>query len=394
MDLKQLKGLRVGLFTSGGLSSTAVAAWLAENGVDVTCYVADIGQQAPMPAGELATRLSEHGLKSRAVDLRAEMAGTALDLVTYQATYEGGYWNTTGASRAVLVSGLGPVLRADGCDVLAHGCVGGGNDQSRFARYAARFTPDLTVFTPWTEAWMLERFPTRTHMSTYLSDLGYPKELTDWAAYSIDGSLAGFSHESDALESLATAPASLEPLMTVWPQDAADEPGTFTVRFEGGRPVAVDGTAVAPLDAMLRANALGGRHGISLRTVVENRVNGTKCRGVYEAPGLDVLGPCLDALYQACLDKPSTALLRRLSATLGGAVYEGRFHDASGRAAAAGADLLAAGVSGTVEATLYRGNVHVQRLLDLADAPGTARQTRFTHGGHHWITQAGQGATV
>ncbi|MFI7322843.1 argininosuccinate synthase domain-containing protein [Streptomyces venezuelae] len=388
MDLKQLKGLRVGLFTSGGLSGTAVAAWLAANDVDVTCYVADIGQQAPLSPDEVAGHLSRQGLKTRTVDLRSEMADMALDLVTYQATYEGGYWNTTGAARAVLVAGLGPVLREEGCDILAHGCVGGGNDQSRFARYAARFTPDLAVFTPWTASWMLERFPTRASMSTYLKELGYPEELTDWADYSIDGNLAGCSHESDLLEDLGNPPASVAPLMTVWPQAGAAEPETFTVRFEGGRPVAMDGVGVSPLDAVQKANALGARHGISLRTVVENRVNGTKCRGVYEAPGLDVLSPCLDALYHACLDKPSSQLFRRLSTELGTAVYEGRFHDAYGRAAASGVDLLAAGVSGTVEATLYRGTIQVTRLFDLVEAPGTARQTRFTHGGHHWITQS------
>lgn len=384
MELNDLKNQRVGLLVSGGLSSTAVAAWLTEKGVDTVCYVADIGQETPMPAGELTSVLARMGLKAHTVDLRTDMAEMALDLVTYQASYEGGYWNTTGASRAVLVAGLAEALRADERTVLAHGCVGGGNDQARFARYGAALVPDLPVFTPWTTPWMLERFPDRGSMSAYLAEVGFPERLTDWATYSVDGSMAGFSHESDALESLSTPPTGLRPLLTRWPHEAPDTAETFTVRFEQGRPVEIDGRPVSPLDAVLSANAAGGRHGLSMRTVVENRVNGTKCRGVYEAPGLDLLSHCLTALYQVGLDKPATGLLKSLSAALGVAVYEGRFHDPYGRAAAAAADTLAAGVGGTVEVELYKGNVTVQRLTGLPAAPGTARQTRFSGGGHHW----------
>lgn len=384
MNIDELNGRKVGLLMSGGLSSAAVGAWLAENGVETVCYVADIGQSGPAPDAALYDALGRIGLAVRSVDLRAEMADMALKLAAYQASYDGGYWNTTGASRAVLVSGLAGALREDGCEILAHGCVGGGNDQARFARYSAVLAPDLEVFAPWTAPWMHDRFPNRARMAEYLASIGFPEQLPGWATYSVEGNLAGFSHESDRLESLATPPTAVSPLMTVWPWDAADKPEPFRVRFERGRPVEIDGLPVSALEAVLRANESGGRHGISLISVVENRVNGAKCRGVYEAPGLEVLGQCLSALRYACLDKPGTALMRQLSGALASAVYEGRFFDAAGRAAAAAADLLAAEVNGTVEADLYRGTVTVHTLTGLPANRGTARQTRFTQGGHHW----------
>ena len=384
MNLDELRGRRVGLFTSGGLSATAVGAWLTDQGVDVTHYVADIGQTAPLHAAATADALASLGHKVHLLDLRADMAEMALDLVGAQATYGAGYWNTTSASRFVLVRGLAGALRADGCDVLAHGCVGGGNDQGRFSRYAAALAPEATVLMPWTEPWMLGRFPDRASMASYLAERGYPSAISSVADYSIDANIAGVSHESTELESLDTPPTAVVPLMTVWPRHGADAPELFTVRVEAGRPVEIDGRPVTALEALAAANAAGARHGISLRSIVENRVNGTKCRGVYESPGMDVLGSCLSALTQVCLDKPTTGLMRTMSEVVSTAVYEGRILEPTHDAAAAAVRGIVAAVAGVVEVELYKGNVTVRRLTGLTDQPGTSRQTRFTHGGHHW----------
>jgi argininosuccinate synthase len=386
MDYADLVNERVGMLVSGGLSCLAVASYLAERGLTVTGYVADIGQPGELTAERVAELLDGHGLKARLVDLRSLMAGRCTDLVRYQATYEGGYWNTTGVSREVLVAGLGGILRADGCTVLAHGCVGGGNDQRRFARYTADLAPELRVFEPWTSDWMLERFPDRAAMASYLGSLGYPAELTGLAGYSVDGNLGGCSHESAELESLGTpAMDHIAALMTVGPRHAPADPEVFAVRFAAGMPVAINGDAVTPVEAITVANAVGGRGGIPPLSVVENRVNGTKCRGVYEAPGLELLGRCLGFLYQASLDRPAAALLRTLSAVLGAAVYEGRLHDRSAGAARAAVDVLAGAANGTVEVEVDRGNILLRRI---GDAPATARQTRFGGGGgHQWRTE-------
>jgi len=387
MQFDTLRTQRVGVLMSGGLSCTALGAWLAANGVETVSYVADIGQTSPFAPEELAGLLQAHGMQAKVVDLRSTMADMCTSLVKYQATYEGGYWNTTGASRAVLVGGLAPMLREDSCTVLAHGCVGGGNDQARFARYAATHCPDLAVFTPWTQPWMLVHFPDRQAMAGYLTAQGFPAGFTRYTTYSVDGNLGGYSHESDELESLNTPSQAVQPVMTCLPQKAPDTVETFQVRFSAGLPMEVNGRAVTPLEAVQQANERGGRHGISIRSLVENRVNGTKCRGVYEAPGLEILGQCLAALYQVSMDKPATHLFRTLSEELGRAVYEGRFLGAAARAARVAADVLAADASGIVEVGLYKGNFLINGLIPTDGAASTLRQTRFTHGGHHWQTE-------
>lgn len=387
MDLTALREHRVGVLASGGLSATTVGAWLAENGVETVSYIADLGQDRPVAPVELSALLDKQGLTNRVVDLRSEMAETYLDLVKYQATYEGGYWNTTGAARKVLVDRLAPELRADGCTVLVHGCVGGGNDQSRFARYGHSLAPDLTLFTPWTSRWLLERFPNRESMTEYLLSRGYPEIFADYTGYSVDGNLGGYSHESGVLEDLATRFDVVSPILTTWPQEAADTAETFRVQFDSGRPVEINGDYVDSIKALSAANEAGRRNGISLISVVENRVNGTKCRGVYEAPGLEILGKCLNALYQTTLTKESAELAKMLFQRLGRAAYEGKLVEPAAMAAALAADSLAQVATGTVEVDLYKGNIIVSSVSDITDRPGTERQTRFTNGGHAWHIQ-------
>lgn len=387
MQLADLRSRRVGVLMSGGLSCTAMGLWLAENGVPSVCFVADIGQRVPFAPAELADLLHEHGLEAQIVDLRTELAELCLNLVKYQATYEGGYWNTTSGSRATLVAGLADPLRAAGCTVLAHGCVAGGNDEGRFARYTAGLAPDLTVFTPWAQDWLLDRFPDRRSMWDYLAARGFPAEFARFTGYSIDGNLGGFSHDGDDLEQLSAPVPMVEPLMTRWPSAAPDEAETIRVRFATGCPVEINGGSLSAVRCVESANEIGGRNGISMHTTVENRVNGTKCRGVYEAPGLEVLGRCLAALYQVTLDKAATDLLHALSYRIGRAAYEGRLFDTATTAARAAADLLAGNATGTVRASLYKGSIIVNELHPEGCTPGVVQQTRFRHGGHRWHTE-------
>lgn len=388
MELAELRRHRVGILMSGGLSCTAVGLWLAENGVETVCYIADLGQRAPFAPATLAALLERQGLATQIVDLRTQMAELYIDLVKCQARYEGGYWNTTSASRATLVNGLVDPLRARDCTVLAHGCVGGGNDEARFARYTAAVAPDLTVFSPWTHGWLLDRFPDRQSMAAYLLEHGLPAEFARFVGYSIDENLGGIAHDGDDLERLSTSARVVEPLMTQWPEEAKDAVQEFRVEFIDGRPVNVNGEQVSPLRCLLVANEIGGQSGIPVRTLVENRVNGTKCRGVYEAPGLDVLGQCLAALYQVTLDKAATELLHVLSRQLGRAAYEGRLFDTATRALRAAADQLALNAAGTVSVHLYKGNIMVNELCPHEGAADVVYQTRFGHGGHHWHTQS------
>ena len=388
MESAQLRGERIGLCLSGGLSSLTVGAWLHDIGLNVTCFVADIGQAPPEAVLSLVGDLRRVGIRAVAVDLRAQMAQTATELLRYQARYDGGYWNTTGASRAVLVAGLAPYLREAGCTVLAHGCVGGGNDQHRFERYGAAYAPDLRVYAPWTDTEARQRFSDRQAMVDYITAVGLPLDPGSSATHSTDGNLAGISHEEERLEDLGTAPTVVRPLMSVWPQDAPDRPETVSVRFERGLPVAVDGEAVDPLRALLRSNEVAGRNGVWMRDVVENRVNGTKCRGVYEAPGMELLGTALAEVYRVTVADRAYRLLESLTAFVGGQDYEGRWAEPGTAAAKAGLDVFAAAATATAEVTLYKGTLRVA-VRDYPAEADAARQARFSTGGHHWQLVAG-----
>lgn len=375
---------RVGVFQAGGLSSLALGLWLRDRGVPSHHYVADVGQSDVDTLTDLVTSLRDAGLPATVVDLKPRMAELALDLLRYQARHDGGYWNTTGATRLVLVEGLAPLLRADGCTVLAHGCVGGGNDQRRFDAYARVFASGLPVFAPWTDEEALARFPGRAAMLTAVKDAGLFLDPGSDADRSTDACLAGASHESSTLEDLATPvePATLTPRWSAWPAEAPAGPETVTVTFAAGRVVDVAGSGPDPVRVLGAARDLGARHGVWLRDVVERRIIGTRCRGVYEAPGLEVLDVAWQRVLQVCLDPHAHELYRSLAPVLGAAVYEARYTTPAAVAARAAMDELTRSASAKVTLTLNRGTARVAGI----EAPGVGQgqQTRFGSGGNRW----------
>jgi argininosuccinate synthase len=388
MPLDQIAGDRVGVCVSGGLSSLAVAASLADSGVPTTAMVADIGQSSHADVRSLVHSLEAAGIPVVVVDLRDRMAELALDLVRYLARHEGGYWNTTSSSRLVLVEGLAAAMRRADCMVLAHGCVGGGNDQRRFERYAATLSPDLRPFAPWAEPELLRRFPDRSAMEKYVRERNLALAGRCNAHYSVDGNLAGFSHEGTVLESLDTPDSVAQLLLTVPPQQAPDRPETVSVRFDLGQPVEIDGSAAGPRELLERANLIAGRNGIGLCSVVENRINGTKCRGIYEAPGLDLLGFCAAKVYEIAIDREARQLLGFLSELIGRGVYEGRYFDTAVQAARAAADVILESATATMTVEVYKGNVSFLGISGHSDKPLPLRQTRFSGGGHFWQVTA------
>ncbi|PMR57825.1 argininosuccinate synthase domain-containing protein [Micromonospora maris] len=376
---------RVGVFQAGGLSSLALGVWLREQGVASHHYVADLGQSDPDEIADLVASLRDAGLPASVVDLRPRMAEIGLDLLRYQARHDGGYWNTTGAARLVLVEQLTPVLRADGCTVLAHGCVGGGNDQRRFAAYAREFAPDLRVYAPWTDPDALERFAAgRGAMLNAVKDAGFFLDRGSDADRSTDACLAGASHESSALEDLATPvdAGSLTPRWSVYPSEAPAQAETVAVSFDAGRVTDVDGSGPDPVDVLRTARDLGARHGVWLRDVVERRIIGTRCRGVYEAPGLEILDTAWQRVLEVCLDPHARGLYQSLGPVLGAAVYEARYASPVAAAARAAIDELVRPATATVRLVLHRGTARVAGI----DAPGVGhdQQTRFGTGGNRW----------
>jgi argininosuccinate synthase len=368
MTIGDLKSEKVGICVSGGLDSRTLARKFVDLGVQVTCFTADLGQPDEPDIRNVATRMAPCGAETVIVDLKAEMAGACFDVIRAQAMYDGGYWNSTGIARAVTVRGLLPAMKKRGCTVLSHGATGRGNDQMRFERYTNVLDPQMKVYAPWRDPALLKEFPGRKQMVAYLAKAGIEVAAEGKKRYSTDANLAGISYEAEDLESLATPCTIVKPQIGVWPQQAPDKEESFRVRFEQARAVEINGKAVTPLQAMQTANAIAGRNGIGIKNALENRIIGTKSRGVYEAPGMELLGACLLQVYQAVMDRRATELFRDLSRLVANQVYDGRWFDPATRAAQAAIGVLTERASGTVEVGLYKGSI---QFLSLKDCPAS-----------------------
>lgn len=364
MKLQELEGKKVGICVSGGLDSKTVATRLRQAGVACVAFTADLAQPDEADIEDVREKMRPTGVETVIVDLKQDMARACFRMIRTQAMYDGGYWNTTGIARAVTVRGLLGPMREHGCTVLAHGATGRGNDQLRFERYTNVLAPKMKVYAPWRDPQLLKEFPGRKQMIEFLARHDIEASLGPRKRYSTDANLAGLSHEAEDLEDVETPMNIVEPLMCVWPQDAPDAVETVTLRFVEGNCVAINGQELDPLACMYEANKIGGRNGVGLRNALENRIIGTKSRGVYEAPGLELLGSGLRAVYQMVMDRRSTQLFHTMSQNYAQQIYDGRLYDPQARAILAAVDVLAAYATATVELGLYKGNVFFRALRD------------------------------
>jgi argininosuccinate synthase len=364
MRIEDLKGHKVGICVSGGLDSKTVATRLKKAGADVLCFTANLAQPDEKDVNDIKAKMAPTGVETTIVDLRREMAEGAFLTLKAQAQYDGGYWNTTGLGRAITVRGLLGAMRERGCTILAHGATGRGNDQLRFERYTNVLAPNMKVYAPWRDPTLLEEFPGRREMAAYLKAQGIEAEVGKKKRYSTDANMAGLSHEAEDLESIETPATIVEPIMGVWPEKAPDKLEAVTFRIEKARVVAINGRELDPVSLMLEANQIGGRNGVWMRNALENRVIGTKSRGVYEAPGMEILGAAIRTVYQAVLDRRATRLFGDMSRIVADAIYDGRLFDPTTRAAIAAIDTLVEPATGTVELGLYKGNIYFHALRD------------------------------
>jgi argininosuccinate synthase len=364
MKLADLKREKIGACVSGGLDSRTICKKLIDSGLPVLAFAADLGQPDEANIQDIRTRMAPCGVDTIIVDLKKPMAEACFEVLEAQAMYDGGYWNSTGIARAVTVRGLLAVMRKRGCTVLAHGATGRGNDQMRFERYTNVLQPGMKVYAPWRDPELLKEFPGRTQMAEFLAARGIPAPVGGKKKYSTDANLAGLSHEAEDLESMETPMTIVKPTMGVWPMEAPDAVETVTIRFEKGRAVKINGKIVNPVAAMRVANQLGGRNGVGMKHALENRIVGTKSRGVYEAPGMELLGTALRFVYQAVMDRRSTLLFQQLSKLVADQIYDGRYYDPVTQAARAAIGVFSAHATGTVSVGLYKGNVLFQSLKD------------------------------
>jgi argininosuccinate synthase len=364
MTINELNGKKVGICVSGGLDSRAITMKLTQSGIKVLCFTADLDQPDESDIRHIRRRMAECGAETVIINLKKEMAEACFEVIKAQAKYDGGYWNTTGIARAVTVRGLLPEMMKRGCTVLAHGATGRGNDQIRFERYTNVLAPKMIVYAPWRDPALLREFPGRRQMAAYLERFGIKAGAGKKKRYSTDANLAGLSHEAEDLESLHTPCTIVKPTMGVWPHAAPNRIEKFTVTFRNARAVKINGKNVSPLEAMRLANKIGGRNGIGLKHALENRIVGTKSRGVYEAPGMELLGRCLEFVYQAVLDRRATRLMQQLSTLVADQIYDGRFFDPATKTALQAIDVLVKPAAATVQVGLYKGNIYFLKLTD------------------------------
>jgi len=359
MKAQDLKGKTVAFAGSGGLDSCTITRWLTDKGVRVVCFTADLGQ----PDEEDTEAIKERMLLAGAADFvllpaREAIAQAGLSVIQSQACYEGRYWNTTGIARCVLAKAMVLEMQKRGLSIFSHGATGRGNDQVRFQLITNMLAPEFEVYAPWRDEEFLERFPGRSEMIDFCQEKGLPVTATKDKPYSTDSNLLGLTHESGLLEALTTPAHFVKPIMGCYPSDAPDESEEFTVHFEQGCPVTLNGSPVSLVEAIVQANTIGGRHGIGIGThLVENRFVGIKSRGVYESPGVEILGTCYGLLLQLILDRRAREFFDQLSLLIAKQIYQGYWFDLATQMALQAIQPPAQLATGTLTVSLYKGNI-------------------------------------
>ena len=359
MNVHDLKGKTVAAALSGGLDSCTITRWLTDNGVRVVAFTADVGQPDEPDLRKVQERLLASGaVEAHIVDGKQLMANAGCLAVQAQAIYEGEYWNTTGIGRHVIVAAMIPAMRKKGIHILVHGATGRGNDQVRFQFITNMFEPTFQVYAPWRDEIFIKKFGGRKQMIDFCLERKLPIKHTHQKPYSTDANLLGLTHEAGKLEYLYTPALFIEAEMGVLPTDAPDKKETFEVTFEKGWPVKINGKKVTTYGAFDRANAIGGKNGVGIaRHLVENRFVGIKSRGVYEMPGIVLLGKCYEYLLELILDRRSRVLFNTLSSFIGQQIYEGYWFAPAGQSAMSAVDFFSKLVTGSVRVELYKGQI-------------------------------------
>jgi len=360
----------VGGAVSGGLDSCTATHWLNEKGFVVYCVTADLGQPDEESLDAVADRMVGSGAAGAiVVDGRPALAEAGLKVLQAQARYEGGYWNTTGIARPITVRAVLPELRSRGIGVLFHGATGRGNDQVRFQFAANTLAPELDVYAPWRDPDFVAQFPGRQQMLEYCQSNDVPIKPAAEARYSTDANFLGLTHEAGDLEDVTIPPTFVEPAMGVWPWDGPGVAESVSVRWEQGVPVAINGGAVDLAGAFLEANRLAGRHGVGIGThVVENRFVGVKSRGIYESPGMELLGKTYEYLLQFILDRRARELYDQISSVVSRQIYQGYWLDLATTSALAALEPMTRLATGTITVRLHKGGVYFDTADDTPEA--------------------------
>lgn len=327
-------GEKVGIAFSGGLDTSVAVAWMRSNGAIPCTYTADIGQYNETDIDSLPDRAAEYGAEiTRLVDCREMLVEEGLSALTCGAFHVRSagraYFNTTPIGRAVTGTLLVRAMEADGVHIWGDGSTYKGNDIERFYRYGLMANPNLRIYKPWLDERFVAELGGRQEMSQWLEAHDLPYRDPTEKAYSTDANIWGATHEAKTLEHLDVSLESVEPIMGVkfWDPSVQIETEDVTIEFSKGRPTAINGEKLGLVDLIMKANEIGGRHGLGMSDQIENRIIEAKSRGIYEAPGMALLFIAYERLVNAVHNEDTIATYRENGEKLARSLYEGRWLD-------------------------------------------------------------------
>ena len=302
--------------------------------------------------------------KARLIDCRPQLVAegiAAIQANAFHITTAGQtYYNTTPLGRAVTGTMLVNAMREDGVNIWGDGSTYKGNDIERFYRYGLLANPNLKIYKPWLDVEFISELGGRAEMSAFLQAEGFSYRMSAEKAYSTDSNMLGATHEAKDLEHLNSSMKIVDPIMGVafWDESVEIKPETVTVRFEEGRPVALNGVEFTDLvKLMYEANRIGGRHGLGMSDQIENRIIEAKSRGIYEAPGMALLHIAYERLVTGIHNEDTIEQYRVNGIRLGRLLYQGRWFDSQAIMLRESAQRwVARAITGEVTLELRRGN--------------------------------------
>ena len=317
---------KVVLAYSGGLDTSIIIPWLKENynNCEVIAVSADVGQGTELDG------LEEKALKTGASklyieDLKEEFIQEYVyPTVQAGAVYENKYLLGTSFARPIIAKRIVEIAKAEGADAICHGCTGKGNDQVRFELTIKAFAPEMTIIAPWRE-WSIK---SREEEIEYAEAHNIPLKINRETNYSKDKNIWHLSHEGLDLEDPANEPQYNHPgflELGVSPEQAPDKPTYVTIHFEKGKPTAINGKEMNGVEVVTTLNELGGKNGVGLADIVENRLVGMKSRGVYETPGGAILYHAHNKLEELCLDRDTFHYKQQIGLKFAELVYYGQW---------------------------------------------------------------------
>ena len=349
---------KVVLAYSGGLDTSIIIPWLKEsyNNCEVIAVSADVGQGTELDG------LEEKALKTGASklyieDLKEEFIQEYVyPTVQAGAVYENKYLLGTSFARPIIAKRIVEIAKAEGADAICHGCTGKGNDQVRFELSIKAFAPNMPIIAPWRE-WDIK---TREEEIEYAEAHNIPLKINRETNYSKDKNIWHLSHEGLDLEDPANEPQYNHPgflELGVSPEQAPDKPTYVTIHFEKGKPTAINGKEMNGVEVVTTLNELGGKNGVGLADIVENRLVGMKSRGVYETPGGAILYHAHNKLEELCLDRDTFHYKQQIGLKFAELVYYGQWFTPLREALSAFVDSTQQTVTGDVKLKLYKGNI-------------------------------------